>query len=226
MKKFFILLVTCILLLAGSQYNSKRSHSLDANTYRDSDIIYESESGKSYSIDALPYDMVYNDITIKLLSSEYYQSKTDHGYNIYVVLNLDISDLSDDDLYWIEKDEALASRVYLDKGKNNINFDGMSELCYLDVKGVRKIAFWNHEEYRYDFEATEATISIDIDQNETYKYKSDEGKTTLLNKTYTYFFNYTIEGTDIKSESDIDSTLYNKMIKSFDNLKDIYNNLF
>lgn len=213
-KVILILIITSILLTSCSPAVSK-----ETQTVKDPNITYSDESGDSYDIKKLPFDMKYNGVNVQLLSVDLYQDKVEHSYNLYAVISLDISKITEDDLYWIDKNKEIEPAIYITNKQNDIKFDSMQKLCTYDDGGIRKIAFWMNDEYRYSLSPSDICASVDIESKKTYDYKGKK-----LNKSDSYM--YSIDScTDFKSTDTIDSGLCNAMNEAFENIKNIYRNM-
>lgn len=206
MRKFVVLLL-CIFTLTGcgstvapsesasTSTSAESSTTTDSSENSDDSIIYESESGFSKSVQVIPYDnLAYNDKTFTLKSVDFYrmQSKSGFGYFPFVVIQFDLSNLSDSDIYWMmQETDTLGLRtfgvdVYLTSDQNVIDSKNMKRLyATYDTESAVYI-YYLPKEYKYDFSDLELSISISIEQDETYDYKDSKSKKS---NSYLLFIN-------------------------------------
>jgi len=203
-----MLLIICIFvfILIGCDTNSYTVEKTDDG----GTIVYSSDYGTTYSYDELPINIEYNGNDIKCLYTEIYQEKAEHGYDIYVVASIDLSELSEDDIYWIGKDEELRISVLLTNKENDVEGVSMNELCMLENNNVRRIVFYLNDTYRYTFANSCLSTFTDIKkgkQTDTFIYK-------------------TIVSDNIKSTSEIGKDLLEEISAAFqrqiENLQNLY----
>lgn len=225
MKKILLIAISVCFLLIGCSENNTDSD-IEVLKASDGSTIFRSESGDSYTCKSIPFRMTYDGIGITYNSVNFYQDSTENGYNIYAVITIDTSEVSEKNLYWIEEDEAIEPTVYLTNKKNKLDFDSMGFLCkYVDGKKIH-YAFRMPSEYRYSFEETEIYASIDLQQSETYQYKDDDGEISELNKCNSYGFEYTIEhASELSTTDSIDHELYMAMVDGLKNIKNTYEDM-
>lgn len=220
-KRWLFIFTICIGLTGcGSQSNNTTV------TEGDENVTYSSDSGTDYFFDSLPFVMNYNESNINYIDVDFYQDETEHGYSIYAIAAFNIRNLSDDDLYWMDKNKDLDVLIYITNEKNSLDFEGMRKLCTFDKDGIRSVVFWLSGEYRYDFADSELNTFANIGQDDTYEFTNDDRKTSELNKRNSYQYSLNIvDENDIKSSNEINDELFNAMMRGFDDIKDAYNNL-
>ncbi len=182
--------------------------------------IYDDETGENRMVDTLPYDMNFNGNTIVFDSVELFQgpSSSGYGYSIYAVATIDVSNLDEKDLYWLDQDfghvyGTLQIDAYITDDSNNLDFDSMM-LGHSIYGDKRMYAFTLLEECKQPFNNAEVTVSISIEQDETYNYEAKDGHVSELNKHNNY--QYTAEAQGGSAIKDIDS-MAKDLLKSISN---------
>ena len=154
--------------------------------------------------DTLPVDVPYNDTHISVSSIKAYQDNASYNYTVYLVVQLDVSELSDSELHWLRKSD-LSVDAYLTNEANNHDFQNMptlGRLLHADGKTLQYVLTTSFfDENRYPFEKSDLTLSIDIKQEDTYTYTNSEGENTKLNKTISISYSTTLPETLPNSET-------------------------
>lgn len=153
------------------------------------------DKGIESIIDKLPFnELKINDEIFSLKNISTYQEKGESGYGYFpcVIAVFDLSNLSKQCLYWINKDDAMSVSCYITSKSNNVDFKPIPLLkAYYDAEELVYIFNDYTEEYKHDFSDAEWTVCVDIEQDDTYKFKRKNGTTGALNKTnkYTVYIN-------------------------------------
>lgn len=106
----FILIAMFLLVsLCGCSANSvtPSQTNMENTYYEDGSYSYQTPSGISYNIKTLPFTLQNNDLQMDLVDAQYYEvySEANHGYTGYAIAVFDRSNLTDDDIYWMDKME-------------------------------------------------------------------------------------------------------------------------
>lgn len=216
MKKFFIIFACVILLLTGCGDSSSEKRYKDDN----GNTITETDSTKTIYLKSLPSELQFNNTSIQYIALDMYQdnSYSGHGYNIYATLTIDVSNLSDDELYWLDKDteyisdKTLQVKCYITDEHNDLDFESMSPISVVVDGKKRTYTFMLINEFKNDF--TNASLSgyVNLMQDETYKQKSDSGLPLEINRVFNY--QYEIDCTDnykLLTIDDMDTNIYNSI---------------
>jgi len=148
------------------------------------------DKGIEENIKELPYDGIqYNGETLKLESIDVYTEKSSSGFGYYpyVIVTLDKTGLSEESFYWMNKENEIDVACYYTSEENEADFLRMPLLkaYYNDTQLVYIFDDYDNE-YKHDFSDIELTISIDLTQEEKYKYKTDDGDEVESNKVNKY----------------------------------------
>ncbi len=209
-----ILLVTIwIFFISGCRASSNNLEYTQTPTDENA-RIYDNERGKNRYISTLPYDMDYNGKTIIFDSVELFQgpSSSGYGYSIYAVATIDVSNLDEKDLYWLDQDygqpyATFEIYAFITDESNKLDLETMKLSHALNGK-KRKYVFTLRNEYKQSFDNAEVTISISIKQDESYNFKSDDGKESELNKHNEYKFTAEAKGgSELKDINSMDKDL-------------------
>lgn len=174
-------------------------------------LVMIMDSGKNIGVEKLPYSIEYNAKTIPFVSISAYQEKAQHSYTLFVIVTLDVSALSDDEVYWLRKDDLDVS-LYATQENNGFDFDSLSKLgliWWTDIKQI-DIVFTSPftDEYRYPFNDIEVFSSVSLKQEETYQYTSSTtNKTSRLNKSIDANFKHVFSSGEFLKPSDIHPSL-------------------
>lgn len=189
MKKWgIIFLLAFVLTITGCGNGYEKEE--EKTTENDGTVVTKSESGIKKRVNSIPYDgMNYNDSNLGIKSVELCQMQYDDGYMPYVIVEFDISKLSEEDIYWLfENDEKdFDIHVYIDSEKNRIDFQSMN-ILYLGKDNRKTICIFTlYDYYKFDMSDMEVNICVDLLQNEKFTYeKKDTGKMSDLRKENSY----------------------------------------
>jgi len=209
-KKTISLFILLALLFALCSCSAANSSGITSYTAEDGSTVYESDNGTRFHCKSLPYDIPYNDTVVTLESIDYYEDSEDYSHNLYCVITLDVGALDDSQLHWlVESDLSITGVLSHEKNgyENYIRNTDITETYEL-IGGAPKDTFMSFkqtaigkenkiiclftsdfsEENRYSFSGAEFSVSIDIDQDETYVYTSDDGETSNLHKSCQLYY--------------------------------------
>ena len=201
-KSILLILLISVFLLCSC---SSTSSSIKYYTLEDGTDVYEMESGNSYVCEGLPFDIPYNDTLVTIESVEYYEEVSDYSHHLYCVITLDVSQLDDTQLHWLTESD-LSIYCFLSHEKNRYEnyyrstqmtsaydligkHDPDTYLCFMnsriDSKNKLICIFTSDfsEENRYSFSGSDFDITVDISQDETFLFTSDDGETSVMSKT-------------------------------------------
>lgn len=216
MKK--IITIVCIvvsLFFCAACENQNDARPTLPPTDENGNSIEYSEKGKSVKIKNLPCVVEYNGSEIELESIEMYESysKETCSYFLYSVVAFNVSNLTDEEVHWLQDEDAKAFMLY-----NNNDENGESDFCHMEKLGSLYLKD-THElfyafapsyytAYRDSFAEKSCSFSFRVKQEETYAYD----KETDLNKEYYYSYLFSIPSEMEDSEA-IPRPLYDYMVK-------------
>ena len=205
-KKIFALIFMCGLLIGITGCDNKDNIAKNVSIEtQNEESVDDSENGYSFiEVDDIPFDRIqYNDEFFSLKSVSGYVSRTEsgHGYRPYVVLEFDLSTLSEDEHYWLMKDwgqnkygeasEMLQTfgvtymSISSDKNDMILGENLVKLAAWEDGKTVYYV-FYLPSEYKHDFYDMTLGLNVEVRQDETYEYKNDNGEMKKANKTINY----------------------------------------
>lgn len=179
-KKFYLFILLFTIIISGCSRNSSEYPS----------------TGINMTLKDLPSDMKLNDSKLTLKDISLYQSYYNYEWYVYATITLDISDLTEQEKHWIDKDatetfdsdKIINPDIYLTCEDNLIDSDSMAKYGYADIDDCRIFFFGKSTTYKNDFKNSEINASISIQQDETYKSTSKDGKEYSLNKYNDYSY--------------------------------------
>lgn len=199
MKKKFIALVVLVFVLSGcsSQETSASNELTDTEYDADNTTIIHSNSGDSYMVSVIPYDLQYNEELFSLESISVFQNYTNYEYYLYVVLQFDFTSLSDEGYHWLMEDQlsplpTFDTDVYLTSESNSIDNKAMSRLYYSYDRASAVCIYYLLNGCKYNFLDSDIDACIRIKQDETYTTSQGSEQ----QKRIYYYFN-TARGLDI-----------------------------
>ena len=161
------------------------------------------DKGEKKTFDELTGKMIINDSSISLVDVNIYQAESNYEWYVYATLSLDISTLDESERHWLDKDasetldsdKTLNSNIYMTCEDNGLDFDRMINYGFSDVGNYRVYFFGDLNTYKNNFDDSEATVSIEIKQDDLYKTQTEDGEEISLNKinNYTYYVDENIQ---------------------------------
>lgn len=203
MKRLLIFLLLIFLLCGCSGIDYQASQNIEENT----NILYSDENGTSYTFDELPIEIEYGSGVIKCTKAELYQEKSEHGYYLYGIVAINLNDLSDDDVYWLDKNKEMNISLMVDNELNELENLSLSSLCITDDYNVRFYIFDTKDEYRYSFDKSNTSMFIRLDNSELFD---------------TYMYSFDTE--KVKSTEELDPDLYRAMSNALDKQIEFWKN--
>lgn len=151
---------------------------------------------------SLPIDAAIYKTSLTIESVEFYQDKSDHGYYLYAILTLDISELDGDDIYWMDKDNVLDFDLYITSEDNNYKQQSLTRLIYMDDEGKRYIFFTLTEEPRYSLENASYSMNFSVKHENSYE------------RDYYYVINQNLSDGELLPTTDsLDKKMYNAFVE-------------
>lgn len=149
MKKtvsIILLLVLMLGLVACGDSSTNSSYTDNgATTYDDGSFSFSTPSGgTSWSIASIPFEMDLDGKAVQIASMNFFELYADHGYTAYILVSLDRTNLSDDDIYWMTKSDKYTTSKELD-----MNVYATSEENEIDGKTLNSAGSAYDEQYLY-----------------------------------------------------------------------------
>lgn len=218
MKKVLSIFLSALMVVSFTGCSTSDTPSNRTTSYTDENgnFVIESGKGKDVRISEIPYEVPYNSKHFTLSSIDCYENRTsDYSYNLFVVVTLDIGELSDDEGHWLTN-EDLNVNVYVTSEKNELNFDSLSSLGkirWTDKKTIQivKMSSTFHSN-RYSFADSEIVVSVGATQEETYDYRNSNGDVSKLHKEEKVTYKTTIASL-IPDAERIPEPLYSYVVK-------------
>lgn len=212
MCKKFITLFLFFLLFALSACTSVSSPTNRPTTYSDDDgnFVVEDVGRKTVMIDEIPYSVPYNEKKVTLESVRFFENCPRYSYNLFVVITLDVSDLSEAEIHWLRESDLSVS-TYITNEENGYDFSRASILGNLLLTDTNKLIFVQtssfFNENRHSFQNSDISVSVTVTQEETYQYKNSKGEVSNQNRTEEITYRTTISEA-IPDAEEIEKPLY------------------
>lgn len=161
MKKWFALVLVLIFVHSIAFADSVES----IDTYGNLCSILTSENKSVYDVSpaSLPYSIPYNGKEIRVTFCGYYQLNADHGYYPFLHIIFDVSQISEDEMYWFLKDDVRFSASCHPLDNLNETFVlSESEIEYDEWIGVAQVLLYGTDVSRYSFENHQIFADIEI----------------------------------------------------------------
>lgn len=230
-KKHIAKTILCVLLVVFLIYlllkiiayiSFKRDLKTNYFIENDGTTVLVSDYGNSYTLKQLPKNLKYNDKSILLETIEFYQDKNNYVYDLYAIVTLNLSELSDEEIYWMLKNNDLDYySIDIDSEKNEYKDKPLSYLNKSLQNSELKLLFYLQEDSRYSFESGTFDFNFQIKQSE--KYTDDKGNAYNKRISYSYYDeNICEEGNTLPSTEELDEITYKAMYDGFEGIKDYW----
>ena len=206
----FINVLLIIIIVCGCAESSESSLQVQRND--NGDLVTTSNSGNTVMASSLPAPILYNDSSFSFASVEAYEVCSDYEYYLYLVAELDLSDLTDSEKHWLQED--LSKRAYISSEANSLDFDPATVLGTLFDGDKAYVVFTSSfsKSYRHSFSNSVALVIIVAEQEATHDYTDAEGKTYKLHNREEVDYKLTIPSSLPSAES-IPEPLYSYIVK-------------
>lgn len=210
MKKLFgvMILIMCFSLVGcGGEKETKKKEPKQTKNQKDNvTVIKNDESGITLGVNEIPYgEMKYNDETIGMKRIGFYRiGDAEYGYDLYSVIELDFSKLSDDSVYELMKENdgdldkirilpfAVCTEHKFYDDENNESWNCEMEVLHYeyDTKHALIITYNPQTSISCDFSDSSIYVSAYIEQDETYIGKNvlDETEEMNVENGYQWMF--------------------------------------
>lgn len=223
-------LIMALLIVCVSSYIfgcHTKEYSVVPFTEEDGTRVEQGESGDTYFLKSLPRTIAYDDKEIVLNNISFYEDKTEHAYVLYALVDFDMSNLTDDDIYWMQEDGDLDVTIYMDDEDNEFDNESLSFLRKVHLTdGTYRFAFWLGDSYRYSLSGKTCDLCVYINQGGKFEYKNDDGEIRELDKRDTYYYFGCPIPEQLETSDSIDEFTYNAMLEGFQNKLDFYKNIY
>lgn len=206
----------CILLLIMFSIFITGCHKLEIpqlETGPDGEQVNVLPNGLDCKLKKLPYKMDFDGKSIIYSSVDIYQMESEHGYYPFVVMCIDLTSLTDDEIYWSKEEDSIESEVFFQSPSNDINFTTMNYVSSFDKDKYRYFVFGYFDESKKDFSDIELNCTI------TLKQATKDSEGFNLKNEYTYHVNGVNGDTNnyTKSFNDIEDFIQDKIVESISN---------
>lgn len=223
-KKSLLLFICTALCICGCR---TKEYSVVPFTEEDGTRVEQDDRGDTYYLESLPRTIVYDDKEIILNSISFYEDKVDHAYAFYALVDFDMSNLTDDDIYWMQEDGDLDVSIHITDEENEFDFKDFSFLRKIHLSdGTYRFAFTLRDKYRYSLSNKSCSLIVYMTQGGKYEYKSDDGEVSELDKCDTYYYFGCPIPEQLDTSDSIDEFTYNAMLEGFQNQLEFYKNMY
>ena len=222
-----LLIASLLIGLSLSIYGCGNTNMSGKETEADGTSVEHKDSGDIYCIEGLPRNLVYDGKEITVKSITFYEDKVDHAYSLYALVDFDMSGLTEDDIYWLGKDNDLEVIVYVDDEENEFDNERLSLLRTVQLPdGTYRFAFQMRGSYRYSLCGKSSDLVVYVTQGGKYKYKNKDGEITELDKKDIYYYFGCPIPEELESSDAIDEFTQNAMVEGFQNQLEIYQDIY
>lgn len=203
MKKSIVLFLALIIFTGCETNNEIKDDDLPEGI----SLISSSDYGNTYSSSNIPFDIPYGDKNVSCVSAELYQGESEHGYYLYAVVSVDVGELSESDLYWMDEEEDFRVGIRIHNENNGLESERLGKLCALKIDNIIHHAFHLGNEYQYSFDNSELSLFFDVDNEKLYD---------------TYMCSTDVN--TARNTKDIDEDLYSAMAESLQTRLEFWQN--
>ena len=186
------------------------------------------DTGHEINAEKLPAKIKYNNNLIALESVEAYEMKLEHSYAIFLVSKFNLSGLDEDSRYWLTKND-LDYNIYITNSKNGYDYYSAVKLGNVFYTDTNQLVYVHTSSFindnRYPFTNSKFSISLDITQEDTYKYVDSNGNTSERHKINSLNYSYSSEGT-LKDFNNLSTSLKKQIDDWLYERAGFYGNLF
>lgn len=173
-----------------------------------------SEQGYTEFAPNLPFAISYNGKNVFIKDAVAYETQTsDYVYTLYVVVDIDASELDDAAFHWL-CEEDMSVNAYITHEKNECDFDSAHRLGSLISDRTISFVFMSSplDKCRYSFVNGEVTVSVSLTQEDTYEYEKKDGTIGNLHKENSGMYDLELLN-ELPSAETIPEPLYDYVIK-------------
>lgn len=194
--KNLILIVITIVILCACESASKSEPTYETDS--DGVNITHFDSGDSYVLKSIPYGKLdYNGSLFTLSNVQFYQiyNASAYSYELFAIVEMNLNTLTDAEVHWLLEDKGMAmagnvldTSISVSSEKNGLDGEKLTRVYYaLDGSNLKQM-FYLMPGQKYEISDLEPSLSIYIKQDSTYEHKSDDGTTSNLKQTKTYYW--------------------------------------
>jgi len=125
---FAILMVSVVASNGGGLGSSVDTQKEIDERVEDRGITFTARGGEKSILEFNP-QLFLNDKIITISSLEFYQDEVDHEFRLYVILGLNLSQLDENDIHWMDKDKALDFNLSITDERNNFDNQDLSSIA-------------------------------------------------------------------------------------------------
>lgn len=209
----FLLALTIIIVFAGCS-NKKNAYNLESGLNEAGNFYSNSDRGNTEFAKELPCAISYNGKSVFIKDATAYEVQTsNYAYTLYVIIDVDASDLDDAEFHWL-REEDISANAYITNEKNEYDFESAYRLGSLDSKKTISFVFISSpfDKCRYSFAGGEVTISVSLKQEDSYEYKKGDGGTGKIHKENSGMYKIILPD-ELPSAETIPEPLYGYIVK-------------
>ena len=195
-------------------------------------VSSSADRGSVLTAKSLPYEITVMGSTLNVSSVDLYEERyttNGHPYHFSTVLTIDRSGVSDNDLYWVLRsnavDNTLSVTCDLTSDKNGVKYQEIPEVeTYYDDNNIYYIFYDYYNEYQYPLSDASTDIWISAEQEDTY---TSDGKEYNKTNSYSLYVNSQLSNikAEIKDISDMPAQQYEKLCEGLKTRSDEYHQL-
>lgn len=186
MKKWMILLLVLLFVPACSY--ASYSYVTSSDEFGNYCSLFTDENGSSYSVfpETFPYSLHYEGKEIEINKAAFYQEKFGFGYHPFFHVQIDVSQLTEEEVYWLRNDDLFCSAFcQLDKIFDYKYFTLLIDLYYEDLK-VIDMVYFSEDVSRYPLEGYDFSASMEIQHPKGSNITFESENVTIRNTCFTF----------------------------------------
>jgi hypothetical protein len=196
------------MLISSCDDGTAKSQMMMRGTDEFGNSVMESDGFRTVFAKNLPAKVTYNDTNFSISDAAAYEIISDYNHVLYVVFELDLSPLSEEERHWLIE-EDLSSHVSVTSEKNGVERESTILLGRL-IDGDNLYCVYMSDvldKYRYSFASSEITVIVDVKQEATHEYVGTDGQKSQLKNLETVMYTFTTDET-MKSAEEIEQPLH------------------
>lgn len=157
-----VMLLLCCVVLEGCVVNEKSPN----NNEKGVTSVADGENERTESGIVLPCNIETDEGIIKLSRILIEPKKTEHGYEGWLAIEFDLSNLNEDGQYWFDKDYSIliSDWSFSDTDGNTIGLNDFSEIKSSIVDG-KKYIFYLINENKHPMNDLSIALDVDVQKN-------------------------------------------------------------
>ena len=206
--------VLAIIVFCTGCSGARSGSTIESGLNEAGNFYSTSEMGDTEFAGSLPFAISYNGSNVFIKDVSAYEVQTsNYAYTLYVVIDIDASELDDAGFHWL-REEDLSVSAYITSEKNEYDFDAAYRLGSLSSGKTISFVFMSSplDKCRHSFANGKVTVSASLAQEDTYEYKREDGTVGNLHKENTGMYEFELPD-ELPSAETIPEPLYGYVVE-------------